>query len=754
MDHDTTGAFTQATQDVSGPVSISVAVALIPRIECYLQITRQSLSLSEIGTPKWTAVCTGFLAALHSPTFEDRNKCSKRTVYVRARAFLAIARAVEVRTGHPSSWSAPRLLANGSPSEDILEDVLAFERQELDLDRARFWNGWIIQNKAGRPFYLRFYSIHARLGASFTDQLAAACQKHYSKGSGVSFPVINDFARYIGEHPSKLTVAQFGDPEFIGEFFSKFFLPWYFLDAVGRGVQVSCANQQWVKFIDFVSTHLIGDMLAEPYIALPRPEARATPGAKTNIRTSASGQSSKHVLVTPVPLHVTDSEAKEILFARIQEEVDSIKSWAKQEVDGVWSRREQRLALALEGTPRELNAARSGGKNLTSTENPDRFKNAAATFEKHGLLPSRDFKGTGFYTLYPNPTRELSRELGIPCQRVLAAFAILLIDAHPKITASFLSTLKLFDRHGKQTGFVQTDAGYYLVGDKRRKGSKLAEQRILLTDETTELVRQLIALTEPARNYLKKHRKDWRNLLIGVAALGCQPRPCDFVYRTERDRRWLARRFERVLSLPATAAEDLATRCTLKRFRASCGVLVYLKTRSIRAMAEALGHEVYSPNLLDHYLPRPIQEFFTERWVRLFQCGIIVEALRESPFLLRASSFATMTELDEFLEHHALKRIPEHLRDPDNLNEKRTLREESRLVFGLDTGILTVLLSVEAAVDRAERRVCGRAQHWAALTSRLVKHIEALAARPDLISMLRKARQHIDPSAVQKLVYG
>src|SRR5262249_4299956 len=97
-------------------------------------------------------------------------------------------------------------------------------------------------------------------------------------------------------------------------------------------------------------------------------------------------------------------------------------------------------------------------------------------------------------------------------------------------------------------------------------------------------------------------------------------------------------------------AEKLSARFNLGAVRASKGVLVYLETRSVKEMAKALGHKKYSPKTLSHYLPAPIFDFFQSRWIRIFQQGMIVEAMKESALLLEATEFRTMAEFHEFMQ--------------------------------------------------------------------------------------------------------
>ncbi len=311
------------------------------------------------------------------------------------------------------------------------------------------------------------------------------------------------------------------------------------------------------------------------------------------------------------------------------------------------------------------------------------------------------------------------------------------------------------------------DAGWYLRGVKRRRGAALAQQEVLLTAETLQIVRDIVELTTPLRNWLRtQNHQHWRRLFLSISSMGATPSHWNADSEAHRNKEWMSNRFREFASSSRgddnndllwlrdpVVSLDLATRFSLRRLRASSGVLVYLETGSVETMAEALGHAKWRPSLLDRYLPRPIQEFFVERWIRLFQSGILCEALRESPFLLEATEFDSMDELDEFLEHHALKRVPAHLESPDML-PARELPERRSVVFGIHAGVLTILMSLEAAVKTSPRRACGRAIRWARISERLIPHLESQNEQPEFHSMVAMARRHIDPSRVEALIYA
>ena len=175
-------------------------------------------------------------------------------------------------------------------------------------------------------------------------------------------------------------------------------------------------------------------------------------------------------------------------------------------------------------------------------------------------------------------------------------------------------------------------------------------------------------------------------------------------------------------------------------------------------MAEALGHKDYFPDLLDRYLPRPIREFFQERWIRIFQTGIIVEALKDSPYLLRASSFESMSDLDEFLRVHVLKKLDTVSETANSDLGKSTgsveRASQAEVVFGVNAEILASMIGLQTAVQMATLAVSGKARYWAAITDRLIKYVESeFCIRSDLKNYLIEARAAARPEQFYDLIY-
>jgi hypothetical protein len=731
----------QALRGVGQGLTYSINATLL-RLECYLQITRQTLTLSELDSPHGQAKLKRFIGALFSGRFEGGNRTSLFAEATRLRALFQGVGAM----GASAAMAA--MTTRWKNSGELRSSIEEFENTDLDQERVSLWRGWPAQSRVGQTYHYELHAIHERFGAAFADQFyAAIC--HWQHGHINHIPLINSFAGYLGECKEEIN---FGDSRLVSSVVRSFLVSE--LKLVHRnGLQIEAATGQARNLIGFLEGHVFGKSWSEPLPRVPKPTKRGVPGHKTHVRKTSEGHEVKYSLVTQIPLQVTDAEAMETLFAAVRKDVDVLLRWARAEVVESRQRIQRRKALAPSGIVRRFfGISNKGLRAKSQIDNcPEYLAHAAATFESCGF--SHLFHGKRAWVMYPSPLPETTWQLGIPTPKLLLAYAALLVAAHPKITSSFLRTLELFDKDEKLAGFVETDSGHFLIGDKLRRGASLAQQRVLLNFESIQVVRDIIQATAPLREHLRKAGDDaWRKLFLCTKSLGWTPKCWRPVQAANECVEWLTDRLVTLLRLEQGPARSLAQRFSLARLRSSAGVLVYLETGSVQRMAEALGHQQWSPSLLDHYLPKPIQEFFVQRWIRLFQTGIICEVLKDSPLLLRASSFDTMEELDEFLKKHALRRMPAHLENPDSLPEVSSDSSEC-IVFGLETGILTLLLSLELAVDAAPTLPGVLALRWARMCKYLIAHLEAQQEQPEFHEMVRIARQHADPLRMSKIIY-
>lgn len=712
--------------------------ARVLRLQCFLEITDQSWPPTDQGPAGIEALLQDFAAASFAGLIGPGSSPSVGAAALR-RAWMT-----------PLSVALPTTTNSQTWPDGFAERVEYYRNLRVDSDLAEFWQGWTFKNAKNKQITLALWRFWKTFGKQRTRELAQATKEWIGKGRRSEASCAQSFADFACDYGA----IDFARSESIGEVFSQFFRH-YFQSGHDRGVRLSSLGSKWRAFSLMLHGHLLGKAWATPVPALATPRLPQIAGASTNLVRNAQGHDVKLALITPVPLHVTDSQATELIFSSIKSDTDAILRWARKEVAEARERRDQRRELAKKGTISQASATgvTTGLRYRLARHCPEHLAHASATFEAHGFNHLNSNRPA--HLIYPEPAAQTAWELGLPSRQLLLAHAAVLVASHPQITPAFLEELNLFDKDGQQVGFITTDAGWILRGEKRRRGPAKALQDVLLNEETQSVVRDVIALTEPLRKWLRsKGKAEWRRLFLGVASIGSQPRAWRAVRESIEASDWIAERMQALTGIGAERATLLSQRFSLRRLRASAGVLIYFETGSAEEMAKALGHAKWSPALLDHYLPRPLQEFFTERWIRLFQAGIICEAMQGSSKLLEASAFQTMDELDSFLENHALRRIPSHLETPDHPGGKnQTTHAQDRISFGIETGILTILISLANAVRTSSREPCGRAIRWARISERLIPFLESTREQPEFQSMVIEAKRKADPGLVEGLIY-
>ena len=631
--------------------------SLLRLFECFLQITGRQLSEMDLSGSDFERTCKMFLGALHSKSFIDY---PRQTTYGKSHSWLnLLSVAAEIKV---SLVCVNIKLSTVYITEEVQSCIDLFNRESLVEEKVWLWRGWQSTNRNGDIQYFPLLPVYNRLGRVFTQQFYAVCDQYYGTGKGNNLPFLKSLTDYMGAYPAQLSPFDFQNPEFVGRFWSEFFA--YYVTtgfADGNGSRVSTLIADWrYLFTPFVKCTLIqSGLFAEQWGEFPSPEPRRVYGSRTRLITQEDGTVVKTKLLTYVPLHISDEGAITLLFESIQHDVDVLVGWADKAVKDTWNRYQNRHAMASKGQVRQIRGigmTRGGHQWKTDRNNPEHLQNAAATLAGYGYMTNAD---ANLSLLYPVPLPQTAKELALPVTNALIPHCILLVASHPEITPSFLEKLELFDKNGKQTGFVPTDSGHQLVSHKDRRGHKLAQQIITISVRTTEVVSQIIALTQPLRDYLKERKDDsWRYLLLTCGKGFAYPSRinCLSVATSDQDRvRELADALGKTSLLNFEKRLALAKRFSLASLRASAGVLVYLDTKSAEKMAKALGHKNYDHKLISRYLPEPLLTFFQERWIRIFQTGMIVEALKDSEYFLQATDFRNMDELDSFLRVNALK---------------------------------------------------------------------------------------------------
>lgn len=728
---------------VSSTASHSTALKLL---ECYCDLHNAQVTYLDLSSPKYLDLVRGFMGAVMSDDFVEMHTSSRRPT-ARLMAVVHQALCEEI--------PAMERVEHDRVSMELCDGIWQEHRSKLCPVRMQYWNGWIAESSKGQSYYLALAGIWTSHGQSFTEDYFLQWQQHFKKLARPACTLVNKLAEFLSANCEDWPAVTFQHPQMIKAFFLAFMKD-FFMDVHSRGLKINPQISYWATFISTCEEIFIETgKWATPYQGgLPKPKPRPDFGHNSRKKMGEDGVIVHEKLITPIPLYLTDEEAIEILFSRIQTDISIIKSWALEQSSKLISSARMRRKIAETGTPID-----SGMSERTIAEiGPE---NICATFEKDGFQRGDDYLQTRFGK---DGVRKIADLLGLPTANSLHPYMFLLVSEHPEITPGFLKKLQLQHDNGDYIGYVKSDNGAKLVGYKDRKGKKLSEQVIDLTENSQRWIEEIIEITAPLRNVLREEGNPvWKELFItcgqGFASPSSSKLPL-----------WGRARFKTNNYLRESLIDQFASyekmmpcetllfleKVSLSSLRSSCGVEVYLRTKSVTEMAKALGHASYKTSLLRRYLPEAILSFFQTRWIRIFQRSIICEAMKDSPYLLDATSFESMDELHSFLKNHALKDIPHHLRNPENKpSAEKAASQNSRVYISIDVGIMTALLSLEAAVETADQtqNVCGRARYWAEVSKSVSEEIER--GHDSLLKEhLNTAKIHYNPNRMKKVIYA
>lgn len=719
-------------------------------LECYLCVTEQRLDCVAPKKLQIGTLADEFVGALYSERFFEASIINRYALVRAWNALISVA-----RTYKPSSVKV--LLEPSSTHVHIRFQPLmdAFEKKSLNADEVFYWRHSQIQNRRGTLVWIPLRSVGIRFGRRFAEYLYDACHTHVFANNG-RVGEINLFLTFLVTLPNSYTANSFVCKKIMAVIWKLF--KRHFVDTNLGPSTYKNVSRSWELFLVFAKANLHGQ---GPFgraewnlTSLPKMDDG---GQGPNIREDESGKLVAHKLLIDVPLEMTDEAALQIIFEDLTNRVATISIWGKYLVNAIWLRHLRRIESAATGdvaSGRILNPESFSDKDIA---------NMAAKFQNVGFQPT----GKRFTSL-ATPLLDAAFQLGLPTTGTLLPHLALLVIAHPQLTPSFFDNFELYDKFGQVSGLVPTKNGSMLVGYKNRWGAKLAQQEILLTPETEELVNQVIELTNPLRDYLKRQGDDeWRKLFLTCGQGFGYPKGIKSTGLTADSYRVreLKKDFVRMHLVSSVDVAEFVARFSLVSLRASTAVLSYIENPDVTAFAKILGHFKYSPRLLARYMPAPLLTFYQQRWVRLFQCAIIATAMAESPYALQATGFETTEQLHSFLKNHALKLKDRPRNFSDSRNTMRTpsisaegsgiapeIQVES-VIFGVSVENLTVLLGLMQAVDNADYPVNFISQYWVAYGKRLVAHIDMGDEYcADLKDFLLKARAVASPAGFESLI--
>ncbi|MBF4248118.1 hypothetical protein EA004_24555, partial [Vibrio anguillarum] len=258
---------------------------------------------------------------------------------------------------------------------------------------------------------------------------------------------------------------------------------------------------------------------------------------------------------------------------------------------------------------------------------------------------------------------------------------------------------------------------------KSRKGATNAQQEVVLNEFSKSVVEFLIQHTHIAREYLKdKGDVNWRKMILVASSIRaiCPANLNRNLHSENEFYDWLRDKslFDRSSDITPDDTQVISDIHSLRSIRRHRGFQIYLETRSMDAVSEALGHENKDAKLLTSYLPKPLMDFFNDRWVRQFQNAILLEAMKDSVYCLEAVNMSA-EDIEEFLSNHGISNIPEHF-DHGFVQRLATNNEApeslafDQLTYTISTSLLQLLMAIRLIVesDDGERPFLDIVFHW------------------------------------------
>ncbi len=715
-------------------------------LECFCDITNQPLSFMKLSSSAMTDIANGFQGALYEEDLVDTSDITRSRISVYLQNILSEARK-HVPSMPPTESGRGLREKYNNKWKQILSS--------LDQRKVEYWVGWPVENRKGTTLFFHFAGLHNSHGHQFTTSLYEQFRMHIVGYGTTQLTMPNKMASFLSENSVAWPEITFHDATMIHDFFYAFRRS-FFLEGDAEGLNLDAQMKAWNKYIGFIQKIFISPgVWAEPaHGSLPLSPAKRIHGQSTNIRVDDSGIEVKTKLVTEIPLHLTEAESIELLFVKISNDLKLIENWAKAQIEDLYGKVVRRKELAAQGHLVDTTKRRKG--HLLT------IPNLCCIFETFGYgEPYSHYAAISVDTKNSmTPASDLADYMGMPLAGTLMPFKYLLILRHPEITEGYLADFDLYNKVGQRSGYVLDGSIYKLVGYKDRKGKEKSEQKVDLSAETKILIDNVIEITAPLRQHLKLQGDPaWRKLFITSGNAFYPPTQSIFAVWSKSTlkpgtylRKILLAKFRPHTDLTDEKLVNFLEMISASSIRASRAVEIFIETHSAKTTADALGHDRYDPNLMDHYVPKAIIDFLHERRMRVFNKAVICHVLKDSPLLYKASNFPSMVELDTFLINHAFGDIPAYLQDPEGRNEK--LENDGTVYALVSSDILSVLLSIKLAVEQASapHKISGKASYWASYAKFLEGEISQ--SRDALLrNDLREALLTVNPKSMEKFVY-
>lgn len=254
---------------------------------------------------------------------------------------------------------------------------------------------------------------------------------------------------------------------------------------------------------------------------------------------------------------------------------------------------------------------------------------------------AREMLGRLIHPKIPFP-EVIARLLGMLSARDCAVASAILIDEDCSINPDTIGSAQYQDKDGKKYITLLNNSEEVIVSLSKDRAVKRFQ--VLIPKISAQVVLDIIASTKIIREYLLPTNPNAANFLFLVATRNGfgPPNNISLQMKGGSGLPWYdysKENFER----RNIAKENF----NLSAIRSTRGIIVWLETGSVKHMASALGNT--ERIVIKSYLPQWLIRKRNERNARIFQQTLIVIACAGAPWLLEASDFHTLSDLEQFV---------------------------------------------------------------------------------------------------------
>ncbi|MEB0123825.1 hypothetical protein QN391_24540 [Pseudomonas sp. CCI1.2] len=235
----------------------------------------------------------------------------------------------------------------------------------------------------------------------------------------------------------------------------------------------------------------------------------------------------------------------------------------------------------------------------------------------------------------------LHRLLGFLSSRDCAAACVIIIKENPQFTSMSLQHADLLMPNGVPYIFSDAEHNKCLFGISKPRAS--ARKVSLLPRLSVEIFNDVLECTAKAREKLRSHHRNYRKLFI-TATQQWIGNPGNIINNVSG--RVQLSLYDAINSHFKYVNLERKT-FTLSSVRATQGILEFLRTGSLHAVAQKLGNTVSTVEL--SYVPEWLLHRWAIRLIRVFHQKLVVISTEGEPWQLAASDFLTEDQLLAFI---------------------------------------------------------------------------------------------------------